>query len=216
MVHISRHFAALVFGSLALVCGLVVTPAPAGAVVNTGTVIPSPSPSWAENPLNSVSCVTSTWCVAVGYQKPNGSPQNLVLMYDGTSWTESAAPNVDASWDAMFSVSCVSTTFCVAVGSSGTDAVTHVISWDGASWTTVESPNVSGVDSYLGGVSCLSTAYCVAVGLTRGGNGVSKPLSMVWDGVAWGLETPPDVTPGNNELTSVSCVSATYCVAVGT
>ena len=214
---LARRVSVLVLSAIALVSGLVVTSAPAGATVNTATVIPSPSPSFAENPLNSVSCVSSDWCVAVGYEKPSGSPQILILMYDGTSWTQATAPNVDANWDAAYAVSCVSTSFCVAVGFSTTNAVTHVISWDGTSWTTVESPNVPGVDNSLFGVSCVSATYCVAVGLTRDSSGsyLTQNLAMVWDGIAWGLETPPNVGAGNNELSSVSCISPTYCVAVG-
>ena len=217
MAYFSRRFVVVVLSAVALICGLVVTSVPAGATVKTATVIPSPSPSSTENPLNSVSCVSSDWCVAVGYEKSAGKPQLFILMYDGTSWTQATAPNVAANWDAAYSVSCVSTSFCVAVGFSTLSPVTHVISWDGTSWTTVESPNVPGVDNSLFGVSCLSATYCVAVGLTRESSGsyLTHNMAMVWDGIAWGLETPSDIGAGSNALSSVSCVSPTYCVAVG-
>jgi hypothetical protein len=40
-------------------------------------------------------------------------------------------------------------------------------------------------------------------------------LAMVWDGTAWSIVPSPNAGTRNDQLSSVSCVSASDCVAVG-
>jgi hypothetical protein len=60
-------------------------------------------------PLNSVSCASTTYCVAV-------SASGNVFTYNGTSWSGPTA--ADMGHD-LISVSCPTTSFCMAVDSSG-------------------------------------------------------------------------------------------------
>lgn len=71
----------------------------------------------------------------------------------------------------------------------------------------------------LGGVSCPSAKFCAAVGsqgdsahLARG----DVPLTMIWNGAGW-RKTATPLPRGwpEGQLSSVSCRSAGYCVAVG-
>jgi hypothetical protein len=77
--------------------------------------------------------------------------------------------------------------------------------WDGRAWSltpTIDYPQYPA--SRLYGVSCSSPSRCVAVG----GDLVER-----WDGTTWSLQPTP--YPHHVDLTSVSCPSRTWCLAVG-
>lgn len=72
----------------------------------------------------------------------------------------------------------------------------------------------------LAGVSCTSATACVAVGYTaRGSLGRTVafvPLAEIWNGSKWRIAATPDPAHyTGSQLRSVSCTSATACVAVG-
>ena len=71
----------------------------------------------------------------------------------------------------------------------------------------------------LFGVSCVSSKYCVAVGVNENAEITVKgggALIQTWNGKTW-KSVAPMAPPGalSTELLSVSCKSATACVAVG-
>ncbi len=103
---------------MAIVLGGVVVSTPAGAVVDSAVVVPSPNPSTIDNFLSSVSCVSVSFCVATGYQDSGSGYLTLVEQWDGTSWSTvtSPSPNPGTNGNVLFSVSCVSVSFCVATG----------------------------------------------------------------------------------------------------
>ena len=85
-----------------------------------------------------------------------------------------------------------------------------------ASWTIATSPSPAGMaTNQLNAVSCPSAGTCVAVGASSATNGSSTLIETLQSN-AWSLATPPD-GPGSdmNILESISCSSATFCVAVG-
>ena len=74
--------------------------------------------------------------------------------------------------------------------------------------------------TFLESVSCPATTACIAVGTAGTDTGtalVTAPLAEQWTGGSWTALTVPD--PGVSgdlvELNSVSCISATNCMAVG-
>lgn len=76
--------------------------------------------------LLSLSCVTATWCVAVGYYSTYtnggaGTETPTAAAWNGSTWTtmnmSKFAPNGVYPDNPLYSVSCPSSTFCVAVGS---------------------------------------------------------------------------------------------------
>ena len=71
---------------MAVVVGSVVVPTPAGAVIDSATVVPGPSPGVSSNELTSVSCVSASWRAAVGTSDDPAGGQ-LTLVWDGASWT---------------------------------------------------------------------------------------------------------------------------------
>jgi len=178
-----------------------------------------------ESVLNSVSCVSSTFCMAV-------DDFGRALIYNGTAW--SSPMSIGDGTAIVSSVSCVSTTFCMAVDHNG-----YALSYNGATWSspTLIDPtsltsvscvsstfcmavdvdgyveNFDGVtwstalniDTGLTSVSCVSTTFCMAV--DSGGD------VLTYSGTAWSLPGPALVAD-ESSINSVSCVSSTFCMAV--
>lgn len=101
---------------VAIVLGSVVVPTSAGAVVDNATIVPSPNAGTSSDELYSVSCMSATECVAVGYTNAGSAYETLVMVWDGSVWSIVSSPNAGTSKDELISVSCVSATECVAVG----------------------------------------------------------------------------------------------------
>lgn len=93
-------------------------------------------------------------------------------------------------------------------------------------WTLVSSPNPGSSDDYLTGVSCPNLSHCWAVGSQA--NGGSPYQTLVPQGLILGMQNDnwsiPDLsqagvstpTGTGNQLSGVTCLSATDCWAVGT
>jgi len=116
-------------------------------------------------------------------------------------------------------VSCATSTFCVSVGwyYVGAQAYPKIQQWNGSTWTTV-TPNVTPQFNFvLDGVSCVSATFCAAVGYTQSSHLTGElPLAMTWNGSSWSQEAPPlPAGQAGGLLSSVSCLSATWCLAVG-
>jgi len=164
--------------------------------------------------LHGVSCVSSSFCVAVGEttgEGPSGPQNTVVASWNGTAWSRVNSPNPGIV-DELMGVSCVSPTFCVAVGSHSTsvsplNAVSLVESFNGTEWSVVPSPNRGTGNSALDGISCVSAKDCVAVGSGEGA------LVEVFNGSTWSIVETPH--PEGSKLTAISCVAAGSCSAVG-
>lgn len=174
--------------------------------------------------LNAVSCVSSTFCVAVGYSTvAGGSARTLVELQRGKHWSLVGSPNPPTSnYSQLLAVSCATSTYCVAVGRSSDRRTGHVRTlvetWSGASWTIVPSVNTSSLaDNVLDGVSCARTGSCTAVGYA------ADTTLKVWhtivessNGGAWTRVPSPNASEReNNYLLAVSCTSSVHCIAVG-
>ena len=204
------------FAVMAIVLGGVVVSTPAGAVVDSATIVPSPNAGTSNDQLRSVSCVSASDCVAVGYTYTGSAYETLVMVWDGIEWSIVSSPNDSTVEDMLMSVSCVSASACVAVGYTvdGSAYETLVMMWDGGVWSIASSPNVGTSIDKLESVSCVSASDCVAVGSTFNGSAY-ETLVMVWDGIEWSIVTSPNASTLEDQLRSVSCVSASDCVAVG-
>jgi hypothetical protein len=171
--------------------------------------------------LWSVSCATSTSCMAVGeYTDSSGTRKILAERWDGTSWTITSTPiPAGAQLSSLQGVSCTSASACTAVGfyqdSLGVTK-TLVERWNGTSWSIQESPSPSTTSSSLAGVFCTSSTACVAVGRTVDGAGVAGPLAEHWDGTTWSTKEISSPSGAKSAgLGKVSCFTGSSCVAVG-
>jgi len=256
---------------LVAVFGFLAVSVPADAVTTSATVVPSPNSSPTDdNELTSVSCVSQSWCLAVGTSYDGTANHALVERWDGATWSVLPSANSQLSGDTILnSVSCVSVSWCIAVGTFDDGASTGplmelwdgsslsiqieggllpgmfeelesvscvsvswciavgfytyafhdqnlVLNWDGTSWHTMMPPSTSPTnDDGLNSVSCVSASMCVAVGGYNDGS-VNRTLLLEWDGITWSIVQSPNAGSSRDRLTGVSCVSATFCLAVGT
>jgi hypothetical protein len=138
-----------------------------------------------------VSCFSATFCAAV-------DAVGNAATFNGATWSSTTA--LDASF-----VSCAAATFCAEVHDA--DAAT----FNGATWS---APTVADPDSTVPfiAVSCGSATSCI---------GVDADAALHWNGVSWSgktvLSASFDDGMGDywsNSLSDVSCVSATFCMAV--
>ena len=190
----------------------------------TVSSVPDPSPTTLSN-LQSVSCVSTTSCMAVGYfDDPalSNTTQTLTVLWNGTSWTLEPSPNPSSSQDRLNGVSCTSPTSCVAVGSyfDGSTTATLAETWNGTTWSS-NLPSNPGTTATLAGVSCTSASFCMAVGSYGAGSpiNVEQTLAETFNGTTWSISPSVNQTAGGNPLfnllSGVSCTSPTFCMAVG-
>lgn len=162
-------------------------------------------PGATDNSLSAVSCVSAAFCEAVGtHFNSAGNEVNLVETWNGQSWSIQSTPNPGSpstsASNSLYSVSCAATNFCEAVGAGGTGATTQM--WNGTAWQVQTRPGASDVQPQQ--VSCVSTSFC----LSADGFGHVD----IWNGSSW--SAGPAVA-GFSSVGSLSCVSATFCEAVG-
>jgi hypothetical protein len=178
-----------------------------------------------------VSCASASFCAAAGeYLNDAGDWDTMLATWSGKSWTSVEAPR-PASASSVSSVSsnalsCAAPSFC-AIGGSFEDASGStealLMTSSGASWTAtqVPLPADAAADPQAGitGLSCPSPSFCAAIGRYLNKAGSAEPMVAVWSGGSWTVEQAPVPANGgtNPELTlnSVSCASATSCVADG-
>lgn len=134
--------------------------------------------------------------------------------------TAVSAPNVGSGNNYLTSVSCVSATKCFAVGSYENNrnySQTRILEWNGSAWAGMESPNTATNHfNVLRDIDCLSSTFCMAVGsYSPWDNG--QTLVLKWDGASWTMVSSPNVSSMTSDrLVSVSCVTTTMCVGIGT
>jgi hypothetical protein len=186
------------------------------------SVVSSPNAGSVGNTLNSVTCIQSNICHAVGSQNSGGPDQTLIEHWNGTSWLVASSPDSSSALaNDLNGVTCVPGALCFAVGSHfnsiGTAAQTLVeqLTFLGT-WVIVASPNYV-PPATLNNVTCVSASDCWAVGEYNFGTPAS-PLYRTaieqWNGTSWTTVVSPDQS-GTNFLQGITCTSASNCWAVG-
>jgi len=147
--------------------------------------------------------VNASFCAAVG-----GSGAVVASTEPGSemgSWEET---DITPTTALISGISCPTSGFCAALGRSGD-----------VHWSTepaAESPvwqiaDTGSSDELLSSVACPDFSFCAATG--AGGNlyTTAEPLGTgIWEGGSPYLSTDPE-----NRLWDVSCISASWCVALG-
>jgi hypothetical protein len=153
----------------------------------------------------------------------------LIAYWDGTSWTQQAAPNPDSS-ATLTAVAAVSPTDAWALGSYGYSTSAPSAQWfnalaehwDGSSWQQVAIPTPPGASGvHISGTAAVSSTDIWAVGSWAdfgAGDGL-VPLIEHWDGSAWSIVPSPvlphPVANQGAQLYGVTAVSGTDVWAVG-
>lgn len=161
---------------------------------------------WSDTPLlgggglSSVACASLTNCIAV-----DGAGR--ALTYDG-SWGQPVAIDPFSS---LISISCPSASFCAALDQDG-----RVLTRSGGSWG---APVQIGGGGELVALSCSSASFCVAIENEYTGfqpSGTWTGRAVTYNGTTWSSPVTVDTITGwGGQLSAVSCVSASFCVAVG-
>ena len=193
--------------------------------------VPTADAAGAGGELVSVSCVSPSFCVAVGAADSEGrlvslvgagyaGGRALVETWNGSVWSIVPTPAGAAALSILNGVSCVSTSFCVAVGSratgQGSIGTAMVEVWNGSRWKQQGTPSEKGwLGNPLLGVSCASQDACIAVGgYGSGGKGAGSPLAERWNGRRWSVERLSASRP-SGLLVGVDCKGRYACLAVG-
>jgi hypothetical protein len=179
----------------------------------------------------SVSCYSASFCVATGGYVPAGHSTELesfAEVYNGSSWRTSrpSLPSSPYAYNEFTTVSCPASNSCLLAGiyASSDNGYFHTLldSFDGAHWKvlTDASPTPQqGSADYVNSLSCTSPAACVAVGEV-GSNATSTTtyhaFAEALNGSAWTLASTGFLASGTQSiLDGVSCVSPTFCAAIG-
>jgi hypothetical protein len=166
--------------------------------------------------LDSVSCTSAVYCVAVGTALDSNDPP-LAETWNGRAWTPATLPAVDPESNGL-AVSCAAARSCAAVGyypaPGGPAAFLETL--NGTKWTV----RGAGAFGSYGGISCVSAAYCILGGTFFGPATPGQPDQSVifssWNGEAFTRMKTASSAAFVSAITGVSCVSAKACTAVGT
>jgi len=182
----------------------------AGNVTYGPTFADSSALSNPNSALDGVSCLSPSFCMAVGAEGPVATAR----IYNGTKWTATPAPPAQSASSILYGVSCVTSSWCMAVGKWKDSSNTYPLGdlWNGTSWTEVALP-ASAFPSIFYGVSCISVNECHAVGA---GWNDTVPQADGWNGIGWTNEYAPIASGASGgALTGVSCPAANNCEASG-
>ena len=199
---------------LAAVAAGSVSAMPPASADGSWSVVSTPDPSPGQNVLNSVSCTSAAFCMAVGENE--SSLTTLAEVWNGSAWTVAGTPTPSGS-AALTSVSCTSSTFCMAIGRTYQKPKAPITEiWDGSQWTVGDPwSTVSGTPPSNQRLDCTSPTFCMAVGFATVSPVIETAVASVWDGSGWTTLSPPELSTHYNQLLDVSCTAPTFCMAVG-
>ncbi len=169
--------------------------------------------------FSSVACTSAKACLAVGFFYPDSGSNTgpLIERWSHGRWSLLAVRTAQAGQ--LGGVSCPARRSCTAVGnlSTASTSYTWALHGNGSSFASQSTPNETAPASVeLNAVSCASSTACTAVGDYTDVMGFRRTLAEVWNGVGWSIQATPSPSNGvDSQLNSVSCPTATACIAVG-
>ncbi len=170
-------------------------------------------PGYDDSELSAVACTSRANCMVVGGRSAPAGAVAFAKRWNGRAWIQLSTPSQPIDYygapSPLASVSCPSASFCQAVGEVGAEG------WNGRAWLR-ERTATSYRGPELNSVSCASATSCVAVGLRSGRTAGLLTFAETWDGRSWTVHDPANPAGSRDDmLNSVSCASASDCVAVG-
>ena len=143
-----------------------------------------------------------------------------------SGWYVATVPGTGSD-DVLIGSTCANALECWAVGitllniGGGQSFPSPLMeSWNGSTWTLVPLPLPDGEGGGLFDATCVNGSDCWAVGgaVTAGNGNPTGTLIEQWNGTSWSVVPSPTPSgPGvvGAILSSVSCASASNCMAVG-
>jgi hypothetical protein len=136
------------------------------------SIQPTANPAGSGNHLGagllSVSCPSTTTCLAVGTLSDDSSQHPVAEHWDGTQWTLDTLAGHSGGSE-LSGVSCVAVSSCIAVGYG---MGTTMLRWDGGSWNLEAGPTTNTRTGYRG-VSCVASCTAVGANVTDRGTTVT-------------------------------------------
>jgi len=189
------------------------------------SAVTPPQPSGTtDSRLASVACTATNDCWAVGQAKVSGTNQRMILRWNGTAWSLTAATlPVNYSDSVLSGVACATASDCWAVGRAKVSGIIRQLAlrWNGTAWTVVATPNGPGsAASSLLGVTCSTATDCWGLGYSILADGEVRRLvlSLTGTATASSIEVVPTALPAGTQystLRDVTCASTSACWAVG-
>ncbi|MBO0868039.1 MAG: hypothetical protein J2P15_05695 [Micromonosporaceae bacterium] len=181
------------------------------------SVVPSPAPGstspFSDVILNSVAVASATDAWAVGSDFNDRTV--LIEHWDGTAWSQVAAPNPSTHDNELNGIAIVSATDAWAVGSAafaaGDGFCNRALTehWNGSQWTEVATPKVDAISCVvLHGVAASASGDVWAVGTAA-----LQALTEHFDGSKW--RVVPSATTGTTVLYGVTSLGTGDAWAVG-
>jgi hypothetical protein len=188
---------------------LIVLACLSGGIVMSPTVAGATTPDDPAGEFFDVSCVGSSYCLAVG---------TAAATWNGQYWKllpKPAAPKGTIQ-EFMNAVSCPEMNDCVVVGGfeSKSARFTLAENWNGSTWSAMDVGTVTNAE--LDGVSCPTSEWCMATGATYQGTAY-QALAATWngpDGTDWTVMTVPNMSTTASSIGHLSCASSTVCVGM--
>jgi hypothetical protein len=179
---------------------------------------PMPTPNGAgKDYIYGVSCVSPTWCDAVGTTgSASFAAKPLVEHWDGSAWTVVATPALAGTYryTALHAISCRSTAACLAVGFDDSGGEPVVESWTGTNWSLASNSGLPAA-AQLDSVSCWTSNGCLVASSEYTGH-LRPALVDTWDGSTFTATTVAGpIGVHQPTIEAVACRSAIACVAVG-
>lgn len=214
---LSHVVAVLLMASTATACGVTQGHSSASASLAVHALqanANASTPTWSvERPrdvrgaLISVSCVSQSFCVAVGSDEQS-TPHSYVVIWKAGSWDLASLPNLGSSAE-WSSVSCGAVGSCLLVGENLGRPSSLLMT--AGKWRVAPFPQPVAPSGRLLGVSCISTSWCLAIGEGPG----EVPIGYRFQGESWIRTTPLDKSYVSL-LRAVSCIGTSRaCIAVG-
>jgi hypothetical protein len=165
--------------------------------VNGGESKGGPSSVWAENSTQAAQWLTETLDNALPYRQAGWLKALLVYSRNDGGWA------MELPGSALTKQGEALDNFANVYGS--------------ALWWIQPTPNpTEATHSVLSSVSCPTSSACTAVGSYVNSSGSEVTLAEIWNGTSWSVQSTPNPSQATaTALSSVSCISATLCTAVG-
>jgi hypothetical protein len=215
------------------------------ALIYNGTSLkPTPAVPLPQGTMNAslsgVSCVTMSYCVAIGQADGNsaafGEDGELALIetWNGVKWTlHTVAETSGTSETEPTAVACATPAFCALTGekisvsgSSSSPTVSfglYFADWNGKTLTTMKSAAAGSSADLVApvSVSCATASTCGVTGLVADVGSSASTASVgsfteIWNGSAWQLASTPWPADTTEAIAlGISCHAAHLCEAVG-
>lgn len=164
--------------------------------------------------LNSVSCVSANFCMAVGtYSQPGGKQIPWLVTLSGNSWQE-ASLGTAAQAD-ITSVSCAAENFCMLAGgvSAGpTSSHARVFLYAGSAWAQATDHALDGLGA-ISAVRCFASSQCVIAGGTTSLTSSHYSLGFYSSG-HWTVDSSM-ASQESGHLQGISCSNFQACTVLG-